>query len=554
MSKLLVCCGPQAHAQLKQLLPHLPNDEQPVELQIKHMPQLAIAVGGGDCGISHEQGVMLAFEGYVTHTQASGDALRLALIEDYLKLGEHCAKQWHGSFRVVIFHQGITRIYTDQVGSRALFFVSDDSDRLYCSHSAPLLAAMKQRNIARTIDGANLLQFMNKGRFFAGGSLFKELRQMPPGTGHRIIDGQTDQPPQAFTWYQYQLHNLNLQANEVLPELKNRLDRVILQHWQRANSPMIILSGGVDSRYILNTLGELLPTDEFKKVFTCLWSEPNPVPDSDADWAMREAARHQVPFELFPINTPNESLFERLFALQSGMTAQAFIQCNDLHHYRHLAKRGLRSLIRGDETFGPNGQAVNTSEEALAKAGLGYLPQGSSPIIDGFNGDINDWREAHTAHTQALAQVADAPNDVRDILYCRERLPALITHLSAHRAPFVESFNPLLDPDILDLVGQLPSHMRTDKSIFRQCFARYYPTEGFATSGNAFDWQRLWHDRTLAAFVQQQLAQLPAPFNSAYWHKIGQLLSSGNEHHATSKVPVLQIACRAIVIGQWLNG
>ncbi|MCJ8275171.1 MAG: hypothetical protein MJK04_37940, partial [Psychrosphaera sp.] len=285
----------------------------------------------------------------------------------------------------------------------------------------------------------------------------------------------------------------------------------------------------------------------------------NPAPDSDADWAIREAARHQIPFELLPIHAPNESLFESLFLLQSGMTAQAFIQCNDLYHYQHLAQRGLRSLIRGDEIFGPNGQQVNTPEEALAKAGLGYLGLGPSPILDGFNGKIDDWCEAHTAHTIALSQVADAPNDVRDILYCRERLPALITHLSAHRAPFVESFNPLLDPDILDLVSQLPSHMRTDKSIFRQCFARYYPTEGFATSGNAFDWQRLWHDRTLAGFIQQQLAQLPAPFNSAYWHQIGQLLSPGkvlspgNEHNATTKVPILQIACRAIVIGRWLT-
>lgn len=562
MSTLLICCGENAPARLSQLRPHLPLlDEQVLQhlqFNLKQADQwhsynsehLAITVCGNDGGITESQGVMLVFEGFVTCPKGAplrGEALRLSLISDYLKHGENCAEQWRGSFRVVIYHQGITRIYTDQLASRALFYINDSSGSVYSSHTAPLLEAMQQR----TIDGANLLQFLNRGRFFAGATLFKELRQLQPGCGHRITE-QGNTSPSQFTWYQYQLQNLALTADEILPRFKTLLDSAILQHWQRADGPALILSGGVDSRYILNTLGQLLPTDEFHQIFTCLWAEPNPSPDSDAAWALREAERHQVPFEMFPVHAPSEVMFEAMFAIQSGMTAHVFSHCNDLYWCRHMAQQGNRALIRGDEIFGPNGDSVSTREQALARVGLGALPD-ELTTVGGFNCDVSDWRQAHFDHIDTLAQIADEPNDLRDLLYCCERLPAFNTHLNSHRAPFVENFNPLLDKPLLDFTAQLPRHLRTDKSIFRQCFARYYPTKGFATSGNGFNWQRLWTEPGLAGFIQKQLTELPAPFDAAYWHKIGQLLDQPDAANNPTHIATMQLAGRVIVLGRWLK-
>lgn len=538
MSVILISLGPQAQTRLTALMPSLPVD---AALKQHHGSEFSIATDGD---ISCSQGVVLALEGFVTHTQMRGETLGQALIGDFIQLGENCVKQWRGSFRIMIHHGGVTRIYSDQLASRALFYTNEvytNNARgpLYSSHTAPLLKALEKP----TIDGANLLQFLHAGRFFAGASLFKELRQLDPGSCHRIKDqglSQCFNSPDVFSWYEYRLQNLALQADAVLPELKTRLDSAILQHWQRADTPALLLSGGVDSRYILNTLGELLPPAEFGQLLTCLWGEPNADSSSDASWAAREAARHKVPFAFYANQAPIENLFDVLFATQSGMTAHIFSHTDDHLWCRHLAQQGFHSLLRGDECFGPNGQEVHTREEALAKVGLSHLPH----VIKGFDIDISDWQHAHAQHIKNLSQIADEPNDVRDLLYCRERLPSLNAHLNSQRAPFVENFNPMLDPHILDLNCQLPRHLRTDKRILRQCFARYYPTDGFATSGNGFNWQRLWHQPGLMAFVQRKLAELPAPFDVAYWLQVGQ----------SDQIKLMQTAIRAIVVGQWLQG
>lgn len=571
MSSFLICLGPQAQARLSHLLKHLPAlsadiNRQPTSAstpryQQYHNEQMAIALGGGNSGITQADNVVLALEGYLTHRQERGEALRKVLIAEYLKQGESCVKNWRGSFRLVIFHGGLTRIFSDQVASRPLFFHYHAQQACYSSHAAPVLATINKP----TLDGANLMQFLYAGRFFAGASPFKELRQMAAGSGHRIKaaanlpvrDGEgTHYCPEKFIWYKYHLQNQPLQAQDVLPELKARLDRVILSHWQRADNPSLILSGGYDSRYLLNTLAEHLSEQELKPLLTFLWGERSSDPNTDAAWAEREAARVGVAFEFFPGRQSLATLFDSMFAAQSGMSAQIFTHGDERACCQILAERGFASYFRGDECFGPNGAEVQNREQALARVGLGRLQSDAVSLQQGFKADIDMWQAEHAEYIEKLSQMADEPNDLRDLLYCRERLPSFNVHLSAHRRPFAETFNPFLDPDILDFVCQLPRHLRTDKRIFRQCFLHYYPTEGFATNDNGFNWHRLWQQAELGAFIREKLAALPTPFDGAYWRALGRLLTSNDGSVAINpaeRVRGLQILVRVVVLGEWLN-
>lgn len=540
MSAFLFFRGPNAHNLLQQRLALMPSTAPIDSTYHSSDKSFAIALGGEGSGITESHSVVLAFEGYVTHTHLKGVALRQQLIDDFLSSGELCVKQYKGSFRIVIHHLGVTRVYTDQLACRALFYGEFEGHHCYSAHTAPLLGLVDKTSI----DGANFLQFLQSGRFFSGSTLFEALKQFKPGVAHLIeADGALSQ----FTWYQYQLSNQSLPLDDVLPELKSRLDKAILDHWQSAQSPALLLSGGVDSRYILNTLAELLPPDELKRLHTCLWGELNCDVQSDGAWAHREAERHGVGYEFYLNRADARNLFDLMFATQSGMTAHVFSHTDDFYWCRHLFETGRRSLIRGDEIFGPNGDVLACRESALAKVGLSYISQD----IEGLSVNVDDWMNAHRSHLSQLSELADEPNDLRDILYCRERLPALNAHLNSQRAPFVENFNPLLDMSIVDLVAQLPRELRTDKKIFRECFARYYPTSGFASSGNGFDWQRLWHQRPLATFVQEQLAQLPPPFDRVYWQRAGQLLdySRGNKE----QIALMQKAVRAIVLAKWIQ-
>lgn len=539
----MVFCGPTAVQALRSHISLLPETAQVDTISPAQYDSIAIAVGGDGSGVYCFDGVLLGFEGYVTHTLKTSEALFQQLIGDFLAKGADCVKGWQGSFRAVIHYQGISWVFTDQLATRALFFVQTDNLMGYCAHRAPLMSFVDKREV----DGANLLQFLNTGRFFSGSTLFKGLKLFTPGVGHKLASGGISCVVETFQWFEYRLHNLDIALDDALPQLKLLLDEAILSHWQKARTPALLLSGGVDSRYILNTLSELVAPHQLQRLHTCLWGEINDHPQSDSAWAAAEAQRVGVEFSFYPNQGDVAGLFEQMMLTQSGMTAHVFSHTDDFYWCRHLATMGFGTLIRGDEIFGPNGGPVENREAALTKVGVNYLPH----ELPGFSVDINQWQQSHRAHVDFLAEQVDEPNDLRDVLYCRERLPALNSHLNAQRAPFVENFNPLLAMPIVELVATLPRHLRTNKLIFRRCFERYYPTDGFASCGNGFDWQRLWQQKSMSLFVLQQLEQLTGPFDSSYWLQLGRLLAlpHGSEQH----MKLLQTAIRAIVLNHWLN-
>jgi asparagine synthetase B (glutamine-hydrolysing) len=543
VARVLICCGPEAPRRLEQGLRHLGIDGEPDPDSILRGEELSLYVGGSG-GISVAGGVVLALEGFVTHRPERGGRLRTALIEDFLEHGERCVEKWRGSFRVLVSQHGMTNVYTDHAASRAVFVAADEHGPLYSSHTAPLLAAVPRV----TVDGANLLHFLRNGRYFAGASLFEEVRQIGPGRCHRASGtGRSE-----FAWYSYLLEPQPAESREVLSELKHRLDVAVLRHWRRAEAPALLLSGGHDSRYLLNTLAQQARPESFRELFTCLWGEPNADPDCDAAWAAREARRHGVDFEFFPMRAELPDLFEATFEAQSGMTAHIVTHTDDVAWCRELARRGYRSLIRGDECFGPNGPAVHDVPEALSRLGLNSLPTRMPWLAADV--PVADWRSAHEGELDRLGQVADDPNDVRDVLYFQERLPSLQAHLNAHRAPHVENHNPLLDADVLDLVRRLPRELRTDKQIFRLCFQEYFPTTGFASSGNAFDLRRLWRQEELARFIAARLETLPAPFADHYFTPLARQFREAA--HGTAPPPTtdqIQLAARALVVGHSLH-
>jgi asparagine synthetase B (glutamine-hydrolysing) len=560
--RILICCGPQATRRLEQglrrLWPEVPadiagGDAGSDRANILRGEELAVYVGDvagpvrdDDSGVSVAAGVVLALEGFLTNRPERGAGLRSALIEDFLAHGERCVENWRGSFRLLISHRGVARIYTDHTASRVLFVADDAFGPIYSSHAAPLLAAVPRT----TVDGANLLHFMRNGRFFAGASLFHEVRQVGPGRCHRIGSRDTDRSQ--FAWYRYRLQPQPVAVREVLPELKRRLDSAVLRHWRRADAPVLLLSGGYDSRYILNTLAQNVRPESLRRLFTCLWGEPSSDADCDAAWAAREARRHGVAYEFFPLQADLPSLFESTFEAQSGMTAHVITHTDDLARCRYLRRLGFRSLLRGDECFGPNGTEVQDIPGALSRIGLNGLPLHMPWLAP--DARTADWRAAHQHQLGRLGQVADEPNDVRDLLYFHERLPSVQAPLNAHRSRFMENHNPLLDADVLDLVRQLPRELRTDKRIFRLCFQEYFPTGGFAGSGNAFNIQRLWRQEELARFIAEKLEQLPAPFADRYFGPLAmrfRLAATGERRPPSAEQ--IHLACRAVVLGHGLR-
>ena len=501
---------------------------------------------GNDTGMSEVDGIVIVFEGYIVGHPARGAALRCALIEDFRRRGDMFVRDWIGSFRMAMHCDGETWLYSDHVASRPWFRAWINGGACW-SASATRLASLLP---ARSLDGANLLQFLSSGRFFAGGSPYRELRQADPGVCHHFTAGGESRS----VWFEHTMAPRPRPENALLEELEALCDAAVLRHYARAEAPSLMLSGGYDSRYLLNTLDARLGCEHGVPAWLWCEADDDHDPQSDLAWARREAVRMGVPFVFFPIKARIAECFDAMFEAQSGMTEHIFTHTDEREACRAIADMlGVRSLLRADEVFGPNGGSMSTADEALAKVGMLRI----DTAMHGLAGAPPAWCEAHAAQRDALAQLAQTPDDLRDLLYRRERLPALQAHLHSQRRPWIETHTPFLDPPLLRFVASLTAEHRTDKRLFRKSFLRRFPTDGFARNPGGFSWsRRLRRGSPQAVFLLDRLRALPEPLNSGYWLALAASAIDGGvraDPNDPTGTPVIKRAARAVVLGHWLN-
>lgn len=522
--------------------------------RIVRMPGISVCVQvdpgrPSSTGISRQADSIIAVEGFVLDRGPHGESLRVSMLDEFLTRGPECVREWRGSFRIVIHHLGTTWVINDHVGSRPWFRAACGDAICWSSSALPLADGIRRR----TLDGANALQFLAAGRFFAGGSPYRELRQMLPGHLHRF--DETGERIEG--WYRCDItgEHGNRDEDALRDELKRLCDQAVLRHVHAAPAPTLMLSGGHDSRFLLNTLHDRIGPDH--GVLAWLWCEHDDDPGSDLAWAKREAARLATPFHHLPAQGRVAERFGEMFDAQSGMTEQIFTHTDERAASERMALEfGCRTLLRADECFGPDGAAMRDREEALAKCGAPRIDPGLAVQWAGRVGA--HWREEREHHRQRLAAMADHPDDLRDTLYRIERLPALQSHLHSHRRPWLETHNPFLDRELLAFLSGLPASMRTDKRLFRRCFQHFYPTEGFATKpGTGFEWDRLEDPESPARqLIVEGIRMLPPPFmrdwlvdhfDKAIAHRWR------SDPFSPGAPPPLRLAVRACILGHWLH-
>ncbi len=547
MSDIDVFIGEDAYAMRRRLQPAI-GDGANAEVLLPGFFASARddAAPGNDSGVSEVDGIAIAFEGYMTGHAARGPALRRALIEDFRSRGGMFVRDWIGSFRMALHRDGETWIYSDHVASRPWFHAAIHGGACWSASATRLASLLPER----TLDGANLLQFLSSGRFFAGGSPYREIRQVGPGVCHRYMrDGESSR-----VWFEHEIAPRSRPRDELLDELEHLCDAAVLRHLARADAPSLMLSGGYDSRYLLNILDARLGRDHALPAWLWCEAEDDGDPQSDLSWARREAKRTGAPFAFFPIEARIAERFDAMFEAQSGMTEQIFTHTDERAACRVMADtRGARSLLRADEAFGPDGGAMKTIDEALAKVGV----LRTDAAMGGLAGAPAEWREHHAAHVETLARTNHCPDDLRDLLYRRERLPALQAHLHAQRRPWMETHTPLLDPPLLRFVASLPAEHRTDKRLFREAFLRRFPTDGFARNPGGFAWlRRLRRGTPQTGFLLERLRALPEPFDRDDWlAQVATVIDDGGRvaSRDPTGVATLKRAARAVVLGHWLN-
>lgn len=508
-----------------------------------------------ESGVFERAGTVLAFEGWLFEGPPGGQPLLPWLLDRFEESGPAFVATLSGSFQIALHRAGTTWLATDPAGSRRLFFTTAGGELAFSPEVGPLALLA-----GGGWDPANLVQFLVSGRFFAGETLLPRVLQLLPGEVLTHRAGEIERR----RYFELSFSADPEEPTEVaepglLAAFQATLDAAVERHLSRARRPVFLLSGGYDSRYLYQTAARL--SADPSRLFSALWGERMDEPGSDNWTAQRVAARYGARHRTLPWRAaalPGQ--FKDMFRAHSGMTEMAFTHADELAVFATLAEEdGCLWAIRGDECFGPKGSGARDADEALAQAGMGRVDRlpGAGEWLSGGGGE--ELLDAHRCALDArLAGLPAAPDDLRDTLYGRERLPAFLQHHNYHKLHFLEMSNPFLDPEVLRFWSVLPARERIGKALFCRAYERAFgdpadpPDPPIAAGGNGIDWPAaLRHDPDLAAWVRAGLEGLPVPLSSDFF--LGQLdaVLAGREAAGGSGVAPFKLVARAFVLGHW---
>jgi asparagine synthetase B (glutamine-hydrolysing) len=277
-----------------------------------------------------------------------------------------------------------------------------------------------------------------------------------------------------------------------------------------ARSPAILLSGGLDSRYVVSAIAETV--EDTTKLILVTWSVPEDKPFSDLDVSRRIAqrlgAKHLI-LQRTLDHVPDElaQIYELI-----GCEVDSFFHVNERALIALLREKyGIESLFRGEEAFGW-GEFRRRVKPALNQIIVSY-PEDNLLLNRILRPDV--YRDLLASWPQRLREILEefhqkTANNLKDSLYFNWRLARYLNTLSYFKMAYTEQFNPLLDVDVLELNTVTPSRLRVKKAIFRKAYKmREGPLKGipFATRSSLENWEQiLCNNSKISGYVRSMLA------------------------------------------------
>jgi hypothetical protein len=422
--------------------------------------------------------------------------------------GEYGARLWEhldGNFCLVIRDGDTLRIGVDPVGTRAVYWWVWEDTLAFHSHFMDLAPCYPGH---LTEDHGTIGNFLACGAYPPGGTAFREIHHLSPGSHLEFQAGQ------ARVADHFRLECNGARDGEsrdvLMDELSALLSRSIESCWRAAKSPVVPLSGGVDSRYITAELAHRV--GDKSEIRTITWGERPERAGSDAVVAVQVAERLGLE-NVFHENLHNHLgiEWERALYLSSGEADVAVEYPNEhLFHQELALQLGFESLFRGDECYGrsppllsrrallPVTNMVHLSLLESSYAGL--LDQSVlQPMIQGQS-------EVLAALLSRLT--SPTPTGRRDELYYAFRMRQVLAVYNRVKHAYQEVYNPHLARFLLDWMRGIPDSMRDDKILFRETCARNFPEIAaipLASTGNLADWEaRFQRDRSVIRFYYER--------------------------------------------------
>jgi|GEM_PF-1749405 len=473
----------------------------------------------------------VVFDGYLLNGPRAGDEMLRWILSSFRAQGELFARGLRGSFQCALYcfttAQPRVFIYADHTASRPLFIAENGGALYYAPELFPVMDMCDQRRV----DYGALVHFMMAGHFPAEKTLAAGVRLLGPGQYIRCLeDGRVE-------WKTYFEHILSpaprFDCESTVQSLISTLDRTIMNCWRHARNPAILLSGGVDSRYIFYTIARHV--EDTSKLVTVTWGDNPSLKNSDVEIAGRIARKFATRHLFFPRDTRMFAQdFNDMLLAQSGMTDSCAVHCHELETCRVLREvHGIESLMRGDECFG-FGPQIHTLQDAflvLNQSLAVYIPTKDRWFDPAYR---HLWESFDRIMQKKIPGGQLSHSLFKDMLYFNERIPMALQPLNYYKYFYQDVYLPYLDADVLEVIRGVPDAYRADKRIFHLCMKRRYSAEldiPLSTRGNWTDWERtICGAADISAFFKSEIAALPQVFNKDFFEGILDSICRGKKN------------------------
>jgi hypothetical protein len=405
----------------------------------------------------YEDGMVIGLYGTIHAPDARPSSALDQIRSCYLKDGPAGFAQLNGSFGFVLFDATATKhfVVVDRFASRPILYLQKD-DLVFVS---PVQKAFLDLNEADSkLDLKSAAAMLGCSHLHTDHTWISNAKLLRGGTA-LCVDANRVEP---IRYWDYTIEPVEEQGEtwhvQMLSEL---LVQSVARRLQGESRPLLLLSGGMDSRAILAACLKL-----GARVELCAYFRREQAA-SDVEVASRLAKTVGWPLRILRYDWADlMSCIKATTPFSDGMRGP-------IYEYEALKQlRGEYScVLLGDHAMGSSGHALVDEEDILARSGIFWMSR--API----------WRQLLTREGWELLAEADSQmfseliaetqftdaHDRKDFFRAVERLGRnLLPGRMYLNAQVADVRQPWLDNEILDFMAAVPRHYRLNKSLLKK--------------------------------------------------------------------------------------
>lgn len=374
-----------------------------------------------------------------------------------------------GSYTCLIFDKSTDTLlfFSDRRGSRPSFYTNEKTHSIFI---APELQTITQNLPPRqNLNKGAVFEFLMSGKFYDNHTLFDQIFLLPQA-------GVLTASSNSIQLKKYWQLDFNPASYNYAPEdeLIDECDSLFRNATRRilkvTTNPLLLLSGGIDSRILL---GNLLAEGK-DDIALATYSAPETDGD-ETNTAVAIANSLNLPIQQYQLYMSDFIATSQEAVARSDGRVEV-IDAPQLFQIWDLLSKQFDTVFKGDECFGWHA-SVESTDAALNRNFLFRLSQMSR---------LQDWaqpekldlikKEINTTLTN-LVKHSKEKNllDTKDKIYYEQRIGNYVNPFTGILLRNFEQARPLIDEDVVDFIKTLPLNLRDNKLFLQHLLDRRYP-------------------------------------------------------------------------------